>query len=62
MLQAIFIMLAAMVITVVTGFLISLLIQLLCRMVRQNPAPDAGEEAERIALALALALIEKRKL
>lgn len=55
MLQAVQIMLMAVVITAVTGFLISLLIHGLSTLVRLRPAETQNEE-ELTALAVALAV------
>lgn len=59
MTTAIQIMLLAVMITFATGFLISFLIQMLCRIVsiKRQSTPD---EASKIALAVALAIGERR--
>ena len=62
MLQALQIMSMAAVIAVVTSFLISLLIQLLCRIVRMGTAKPAEDDGARIALAIAVALKQREKL
>lgn len=58
MLEALQVMGIATIIATVTGFLISLLIQVLTRIVRPRPtAPDF--DAERIAVAIAVAVRRK---
>ncbi len=57
MLQAFLIMLVALAITAVTGFIIALLIHVLTILVQlKKPAATAADEDELAALALAIAL------
>ncbi len=61
MLQAIQIMFMAVAISIVTGFLISLLIQVLCRVVAALGASGQQEDdGAATALAIALALNQEK--
>lgn len=53
MLQAFQIMLVAVVVTFVTGFFISMLIQFLCKLVGLGKA-EQSDDTEAIALAIAI--------
>ena len=57
MLQAIQIMLVTILLAIVTGFLVSFLIWILCRLLQ--PRAKASDEGEHIALAVALAVTKK---
>ena len=62
MIQALQIMSAAAVIAAITGFMISLLIQVLCRVIREKAPAKAEDDGALIALAIAAALRQSGKL
>lgn len=61
MLQAFQIMLMTVVIAAITGFFISLLIQILCHIVHMKGGAQNDEDNTMVALAIAVALDRSRK-
>lgn len=62
MIQALQIMLMAALIAAVTSFMISLLIQVLCRLIREKTPAAAENDGALVALAIAVALDQNKKL